>query len=159
MIRKFPIAALLALFALGSTSAAFAGSAMELTTADKDIRGKRDVETGNYREGIIKLELALTRTNLATEKAPILVNLCVAYTATRELARAAEYCDAAVDNGVDLATAYNNRAVLNMIRGDVEASVADLEKAQLVRPYKQVVKRNLERARAIHHANMVSHSS
>lgn len=157
MFKKFPAVALATIISLGlGSQAATASTAMELKTANQEVPGTRDIESGNFEAGIVKLERALNRAGHALDRAPVLVNLCVAYAATSEFDRASEYCDAAVANGVDLALAYNNRAVLNFMRGDKQAAVADLEKASLLKPGTKVVQRNLDRARARVQAQVVS---
>jgi len=44
--------------------------------------------------------------------------------------------------------AYNNRAVLHLLRGDSQAAMVDLREAQRVKPGTGVVQRNLDRASA-----------
>ena len=128
--------------------AATADTAIELRTADTEVPGAREVEAGEYRAGIAKLERALSRPNHAFGRAPALINLCVAFVATGELDRAAEACDAAVANGASLELAYNNRAVLHLLRGDSQAAMADLRAADRAKPGTAVVQRNLDRTAA-----------
>lgn len=157
MFRKAPAAALMTFIALGlGGHPATASTAIELKTADREIPGTREIEAGNYAAGIAKLERALNRPNHSVGRAPALINLCVAFVATQQLERAARYCDAAVANGISLELAYNNRAVLKLVRGDLQAAVADLEKAALLKPGTNVVQRNLDRARARAQARVAS---
>ncbi|WP_439100381.1 tetratricopeptide repeat protein [Congregibacter sp.] len=158
MIKRFPVAAAFALIAFGTAvDTASASTAMELKTSRVEVPGTREVESGEYRKGITMLETALERAKLTADKAPVLVNLCVAHAAMGELERAAGYCEAAVDNGVDKAIAFNNRAVVKQLQGDLEASIEDLEKASLVSPGNRVVQRNLDRALSSR-ASLVSQS-
>lgn len=146
---KQSAAAITTVIALGlGGQVATADTAIELRTADMEVPGAREVEAGEYRAGIAKLERALSRPNHAFGRAPALINLCVAFVATGELDRAAKACDAAVANGASLELAYNNRAALHILRGDSQAAMADLRKAELVKPGTGVVQRNLDRARA-----------
>lgn len=157
MFKRFPVAALMTIFALGLGShTAAASTAMEFATAKQEVPGTRDIEAGNFDAGIAKLERALSRANHALDRAPALVNLCVALAVTNQLDRAAEYCDAAIANGVSLELAYNNRAVLNLMRGDSQAAIADLEKAALLKPGAKIVQRNLDRAVALAQGRLVS---
>lgn len=147
MFKRFPIA-LVTVIALGlGSQTATASTALELQTAKQEVPGTRDVEAGNFSAGIVKLERAVSRANHALDRAPALVNLCVALTASENFERATDVCNAAVDNGVSLDLAYNNRAVLRFMQGDEQGALADLEKAALLKPGAKVVKRNLDRAR------------
>lgn len=155
MFKRIPAAALIIALGLGS-HAATASTAMELQTAKQEVPGTREVEAGKFDAAIAKLDRALIRTNHSLDRAPVLVNLCAALTGARQFDRAAEVCDAAIANGVSLELAYNNRAVLNALRGEAQAAVADLEKAALLRPGTKVVKRNLDRARNVASTQIVA---
>lgn len=147
MFKRFP-AAIVTVIALGLGShAAIASTALELQTARQEVPGTREIEAGKFDAGIAKLERVASRANHALGRAPALVNLCVALTASEQFDRAMEACDAAVANGVSLELAYNNRAVLKFMQGDEQGAIADLEKASLLNPHTKVVKRNLDRAR------------
>jgi hypothetical protein len=89
-------------------------------------------------------------------------NRCVAYTMTKQLAKARLACDAAVEDarGTDdsmlswsprtrkqsaaaAAVAYSNRAVLHWVNSDVTAASADLARAQALAPEASFVTHNL----------------
>ncbi len=108
---------------------AIAAERLQLKTADREVRGTREIESGNYAVGIEKLETALSQTATRQDRAPILINLCVAYVATRDLDRADSYCQMAVDNGYNLDLAYNNRGVMNYTAGNIEAGILDFDLA------------------------------
>lgn len=130
---------------LGFTTPALADNALELKTADREILGTRDVEAGHFTAGIAKLERALQHANHHYDRAPALVNLCVAHAAIGELEKASQYCDEAIETGVDTALAYNNRAVVNCLRGDLDSCAEDLSKAGNLQPRNPVVQRNVAR--------------
>lgn len=132
---------------LGFVTPALAEDALELKTADREILGTRDVEAGHFTAGIAKLERALQHANHSYDRAPALVNLCVAHAAIGELEKASQYCNDAVATGVDVALAYNNRAVVNCLQGNLESCAGDLNKAGTLQPRNPVVQRNIERIR------------
>ncbi len=118
---------------------------LEIRTADKEVWGTREVESGDYVKGIEKLKTRLNPSGVSHFQGPILINLCVAYTATHDFENATRYCNRAVDNGYKRGLAYNNRGVLHYLTGNVDASIADFEKArELVLRY-GIAKRNLAR--------------
>ncbi len=119
--------------------------ALEIRTADVEVWGTREVESGDYHKGIEKLKTRLNPSGVSNFQAPILINLCVAYTATHDYENATRFCNRAIDNGYNLGLAYNNRGVLHYLTGNVDASIADFEKAgELARRY-GIAKRNLAR--------------
>jgi len=124
-------AAMLATLFVGLFGVALAGEPFALQTHKTEVYGTRDLESGDYDKAIIKLERwHRWAGNSQQLRAPVLINLCVAYTAKREFAAAEAFCDAAVENGRTLAVAYNNRGVMNAGRGDYLAAVADFESAR-----------------------------
>ena len=133
---------------IGFGTSAVAADPMELKTSDRAVLGAAEVAAGDYVGGISKSERALRHANHNLVKAPALINLCVAHAATGSLDRADEYCSAAVETGVDTALAYNNRAVVHYLRGDIESCIADLERAAELQAGSRVIKRNLTRARS-----------
>lgn len=139
----------IALLAAGFSFATstLAGDAMELKTADQEVLGTRDIEAGRYTQGIAKLERALQHANHTFGRSPVLINLCVAHAALGDLDTATRYCDEAVETGVDAGLAYNNRAVVNCLRGEFNACANDLEKAGTIKPRHRVILRNIERIR------------
>ncbi len=119
--------------------------ALEIRTSDQEVWGTREVESGDYAKGIEKLKTRLNPSGVSNFQAPILINLCVAYTATHDYENATRFCNRAIDNGSNLGLAYNNRGVLHYLTGNVDASIADFEKAgELVLRY-GIAKRNLAR--------------
>lgn len=59
-----------------------------------------------------------------------LTNLCTAYVATSQLEKATPVCDEAVEaDGDFVGTAYNSRGVLNALKGDFVAALADFDRA------------------------------
>ncbi|MGI9289485.1 MAG: hypothetical protein ACR2P1_29220 [Pseudomonadales bacterium] len=134
-------AALVAL--LGGLSPFAAAEPLQLKTADQEVYGSREIDSGKYHAGIEKLEIALARTNMRIKKAPILIDLCVAYVATSNLVAAKTYCDQAVENGYNLDLAYNNRGVMHLAAGNVEQGVRDFELAVIINRGHGIAKRNL----------------
>lgn len=132
---------------LGMTTTVTASEMLELTTAQREVLGTREVESGDFALGIAKLERALGHANNKFSRSPALVNLCVAHAAAGDLERASDYCNAALETGVDAALAYNNRAVVNYMRGDMTACLQDLERAAELKRSHRVIQRNLERVR------------
>lgn len=97
-----------------------------------NIAGVRQIESGHYELGVERLEARLPRATLPSLRAPILIDLCVGYTMLNRLEQAAAACDAAVDIGRYRQIAYNNRGVLNMVRGRLEAAIEDFHAANHV---------------------------
>jgi len=94
-------------------------------------------------------------------------NRCVAYTMTKQLAKARLACDAAVQDAhsadgsmlswspqtrkqsdAAAAVAYSNRAVMHWLDSDMTAASADLAKAQALAPQASFVVRNLSALQA-----------
>jgi tetratricopeptide (TPR) repeat protein len=125
------------------TPVANAEGPFEISMHDVEVYGTRDLESGNYERAIERLERALARTGTASSRrAPLLTNLCVAYTMTRNLEAAEKYCDEAVDTHRDLGLAYNNRGVASIARGDYVSACADFAAALDERGGGGSVKRN-----------------
>ena len=60
---------------------ASAGEPFEIRLHDTEVRGTRDLEVGDYRQGIEKLERMLGHQSMAqSRRVAVLSNLCVAYT-------------------------------------------------------------------------------
>lgn len=126
---------------------ASASEPFEMKMHDADIYGSRDVEAGNYSQGIQKLESLLARGSMASSrKIAVLSDLCVAYTMVRELEKASEVCDQAVAIGWSSGLALNNRGVFNIARGDYQAAIADFQEATGERGGGLIASRNLDRA-------------
>ena len=75
-------AAVLIAFSVSVIPAVHAREPMQLRTADREVFGTRELESGNYAVGIQKSESALARTVMRLNRSAILTNLCVATIAT-----------------------------------------------------------------------------
>jgi hypothetical protein len=103
-------------------------------------------------------------------------NRCVAYTMTKQLVKAREACDAAVQDAQRAdgsmlswspqtrkqsdhaaAVAYSNRAVMHWLDSDMTAASADLAKARALAPQESFVVRNLSALQA--HQTVVSQTT
>ena len=134
-----------ATLALAGTAAA--ADRFRLQASDAEVYGTRSIERGEYNEAAGKLDLALELAGDARMmRAPVLNNLCVAYTMQGELERADAYCDDYVANGRELDLAYNNRGVVAAARGDYAAAVANFEAALKQNPADVVARDNLRLA-------------
>ena len=141
--------ALAASIALAGTAAA-AERAFQLQTSEDEVYGTRFVEQGAFEEGADRLKLALELAGTARMmRAPVLNNLCVAYTMENRLDEANGYCNDYVSNGRELGLAFNNRGVLNIARGDLHAAIADFETAVNKHGASQIAQQNLQLAREL----------
>jgi tetratricopeptide (TPR) repeat protein len=83
---------------------------------------------GRYDVAIERLESHLTTESPYSDKQ--LVNLCAALVANRELDKAKDVCDRAIEGPCDLVgVAYNGRGVIHALHGDYDSAVSDFEKA------------------------------
>jgi len=136
-----------ALAALCVTSNALAASQFRMQTSDAEVYGTRAIERGEYAEATEKLDLALELVGDARMmRAPVLNNLCVAYTMKGDLEQANAYCDEYVSNGRELDIAYNNLGVVAAARGDYSRAVASFEAALEENPADVIVRDNLNLA-------------
>lgn len=126
-------------------SIASAGDPFELILHDEDVWGARAVESGDYDKGILRLERILKGAVSHGTRAPVLIDLCVAYTMKKNFEMATKRCDAAIENGWSLGLAYNNRGVLNIAMGEYEAALADFEMAKGKRGAGALKRRNAMR--------------
>jgi Flp pilus assembly protein TadD len=112
---------------------------------DKGTYGSDDVAAGRYEQGIEKLSMRANndRTPHST-RVPALIDLCAAYTMTRDLDKARKTCDKAVDSGWYSGHAYNNRGAYNIAVGDYEAAIRDFQAAIEGRGADQVARTNLQ---------------
>lgn len=125
-------------------------SATELTTTDKlrlktsvaEVNGVREIETGNFEKGIRKSIASLNKSTAPALRKPLLDNLCVAHIALNELEQAQQYCDLAVNTGRQSAISYNNRAVLNFVAGNKQASIDDISEATELKSFKSITQHN-----------------
>jgi len=103
---------------------ASAEDAWELGVHDTYVYGTSDLLSGNMDVAIAKLETRLGY-RAHDMRAPVLANLCVAYTMKRDFESAEKYCDESIKNGWNLGLAYSNHGVLNIARGNIAAAHAD----------------------------------
>lgn len=150
--RLIPIRSLLVLstvliLRVGTVDAA---SPFELVAHSADHYGANDVFIGDIEIGIRRLNHTSGSYRQAhTARAPILIYLCVGYTMLKDVRAAWQACDAAVENGVDAGSAYNNRGVLNIVKGDYDAATSDFEAAISEGGTNRIARRNLVRTRAL----------
>ncbi|MGI9343347.1 MAG: tetratricopeptide repeat protein [Gammaproteobacteria bacterium] len=112
---------------------------------DKGTYGSDDVAAGRYEQGIEKLSTRVGSDRIAhSKRVPALIDLCAAYTMTRDLVKAKETCDKAVDSGWYSGHAYNNRGAYNIAVGDYEAAIRDFQAAIAGRGADRVARTNLQ---------------
>lgn len=112
---------------------------------DNGTYGSDDVAAGRYEQGIEKLSVP-AESNRAphSTRVPALIDLCAAYTVTRDLEKAKETCDKAVESGWYSGYAYNNRGAYNIAVGDYEAAIRDFQAAIEGRGADRVASANLQ---------------
>jgi len=118
----------------------------ELRTHKKEVYGTRALEAGDYDRAIQRLEKALARSGSYSNRTPVLINLCIAYTITGDFISAEQSCDASVENGWNLGLAYNNRGVMKVAMGDYVAAVENFEQAGLQRDARRLSLSNKNKA-------------
>ena len=137
----------LSLLALGLAGNALAAGQFRMQTSDAEVYGTRAIERGDYTEAADQLDLALELAGDARMmRAPVLNNLCVAFTMKSELDQAAAYCDEYVTNGRELNIAFNNRGVVAAAQGNYADAVANFEAALDENPSDVVARDNLRLA-------------
>jgi tetratricopeptide (TPR) repeat protein len=127
-------------------------------TAYSNGAGGENLLKGNYAEALS--EIRHYRPQMMIAASAKVTNLCVAYTALKQLDQAKVACDAALKQAkydkVDasrfslntmyenqyVAIAYANRAVVHMLSKDEASAKADLEKAKVLAPRADFVARN-----------------
>jgi tetratricopeptide (TPR) repeat protein len=135
----------LAVFGLAANVAT--ASQFRLQTSDAEVYGSRAIERGEYAKAAEKLDLALELAGDAhMMRAPVLNNLCVAYTMQSDFEQAAEYCNEYVENGRELSLAFNNRGVVAAARGDYAMAVMNFEAALEENPADVIARDNLSLA-------------
>lgn len=100
------------------------------------------IEAADYTTGIRKTVSALTKLTVASQRAPLVTNLCVAYLAIEKYKLAKDACDHAVTLAPTNAIALNNRAVYHVLTGDVENSRANFKLAGAAKRLKNIVLHN-----------------
>jgi tetratricopeptide (TPR) repeat protein len=106
----------------------FSATAYEVHILTGQGSESRTLDKGNYDVAIERLE---RRVQHETRYIDIqLTNLCTAYVTTRQLEKAEDVCDRAVEaNGDYVGTAYNSRGVLKALKGDYVEALADFNRA------------------------------
>ncbi|GGF54415.1 hypothetical protein [Alteromonas lipolytica] len=125
-----------------------ASETFHLKTSFKDVNGVREIEQGNYVEGIARTKAALARTTVGVSRLPLLNNLCVAYVAMGDLESAKAPCDEAVEVSNNDVFALNNRAVMHCLADNTPACIADLTQANDRKTKQRIVAQNLELAKS-----------
>jgi hypothetical protein len=126
-----------------SATDATAGSRLMVKTSVAEVIGVREIESGDFEQGIRKSKAGLAKTSMATLRKPLLDNLCVAHLAINDMVQANQYCQAAINTGETSAISYNNRAVMHYVLGNIEASLEDLDAASTFGNFQKIVARNL----------------
>lgn len=127
--KNFRTGLLMLALGFALTGTAQAGS-LRMQLSDSGAYGERALLNGDYAEAARRLEYALELAGEARSlRAPILNDLCIAYTLLGQTERALARCDAAVAAGRDRGRALNNRAVARIAAGDVDGAAADLRAA------------------------------
>lgn len=121
-----------------------AGSRLMVKTSLAEVIGVREIESGNFEQGIRKSKAGLTKTSTSSLRKPLLDNLCVAHLAINDMQQAKQYCNAAVNTGNASAISYNNRAVMHYVLGNLEASLEDLDTASHFASFQDMISGNLK---------------
>jgi len=124
-----------------------AEDAFEMMVHESDVYGARDIEAGNYSQGIERL---LTRQGGDRQpnrmKSSVAIDLCVAYTMADQMDNAREACNKAVEIGWNSGLAHNNRGAFHIASGNYTAAIKDFQLAIRGNGADPVASRNLERA-------------
>jgi hypothetical protein len=141
-------------------------------TAYSNGAGGTSLLKGNYTEALG--EIKRYKPNQMIAASAKATNLCVAYTATRQLPEAKAACDAALkqakydklsssrlspgtlQENAYVAIAYANRSVVSMLSHDNAAAKMDLERAQSLAPNADFVARNLSAVARVSGANTIA---
>jgi tetratricopeptide (TPR) repeat protein len=126
-----------------SATVATPGSRLMVKTSVADVIGVREIEAGNFEQGIRKSKAGLAKMPTAFLRKPLLDNLCVAHLAIKDMEQAKQYCQGAINTGKASAISYNNRAVMHYVLGNIEASLEDLDAAITFGGLDKMVGRNL----------------
>ena len=118
------------------------GPAMQLKTSTEEVIGVREIEKGNYQDGIRKTQAALNLTTVSSQRAPLVNNLCVAHIALDNLSDAEQFCNESVNSNKAKTIALSNRAVFHFLNGDFEASRNDLMNAAKGTQYQALIVHN-----------------
>jgi hypothetical protein len=148
-IKTFSPAVVAMLLIMPNTSQAStfdvtAGSQLMVKTSVADVNGVREIESGNWEQGIRKSKAALAKNSAISLRKPLLDNLCAANLAISNMEQANQYCNDAVNTGKASVISYNNRAVMHYVMGNFEASLEDLGKASSHGRFQSMVAGNLK---------------
>ena len=111
---------------------------------DSDVYGASEIAEGKYELGIKRLNSRLTKsTGPSSVRAPVLIDLCAAYTVTRQLDKAKDACDQAIELGWYSGVAYNNRGTYHIAKGNLVAASEDFRRAIKGRGADDIAKDNL----------------
>jgi len=138
-----------------SATDATAGSRLMVKTSVAEVIGVREIESGEFEQGIRKSKAGLAKTSIASLRKPLLDNLCVAHLAIKDMDQANQYCQAAINTGKTSAISYNNRAVMHYVLGNIEASLEDLDAASSFGRLENMVGRN---QRIVNQQNILSNN-
>ncbi|WP_018983621.1 tetratricopeptide repeat protein [Salinimonas chungwhensis] len=122
--------------------AATSEPALQLKTSVEDVNGVREIESGNFADGIRKTLAALEVTTVDSRRAPLLNNLCVAQVASGNISAAEKACESAVETASNKAIALNNRAILNCLNGATSACQKDLKQASIIANHNRLITNN-----------------
>ena len=126
-----------------------AGEPIEVMLHEDDVSGARDIEAGNYAQGIEHLLTRLSANSRShSARTPIIIDLCAGYTMLEDFDAATQYCDEAVAGGWAKGLAFNNRGALNVAKGDYESAIRDFQAAIDARGADSIARHNLQRIEA-----------
>ena len=137
-------AAMASILCLGTP--AMAVEPIEIRVHAAEVDGARDIEAGNYTQGIERLLARLAKNPVShTVRTPIIIDLCAAYTMAESYSAATTFCDQAVAGGWSTGLALNNRGALNVAKGDYESAIRDFEAAIAASGADRIARENLDR--------------
>lgn len=114
---------------------------------ETEVYGSEDIAEGRYDRGIERLSVRADNDRAPhSTRVPALIDLCAAYTMTRQFDKAEQACNEAVDSGWYSGHAYNNRGTYNIAVGDYEAAIRDFRAAIDERGADRIARQNLDYA-------------
>jgi hypothetical protein len=119
----------LVVFATLATTVIYAAEPLVMQVIDEPVRGSDEIAREEYEQAIAQSLVVVERYNFTKSKLAVLTNLCIGYTMTRQFEEATEFCNHAVEIGQYEWITLNNRAVLNYLKRDFQASADDLNLA------------------------------
>ncbi|MDX2144531.1 MAG: hypothetical protein SFV19_14330 [Rhodospirillaceae bacterium] len=139
------LVALAASLLFGNTAAFAKNNVVHMMTTPNTIRGTVAIEDGHYDKAI-RESLRAVDSESARTRAAAFANLCIAHAKQGQYAKALEYCDLGVAEGVYPWIARVNRGAVHYLLGNHTNSIADLGQALDQRPYLMEARNNLARA-------------